>query len=229
MTKRKPAPDPRPRSEIDGAKYYSKLLKKINESRGQFLRAEDGGLHLVIENHRVPLSYARDNLYLAYLMLWGCSVSSLSAASQVAIQRLQTHAFFSATNIKLRFLGALSEDHERLYIPIASSKLLQITGDDINEVENGSNRDKLWVEHPTSTTGSAPFVYSPASATSGLAKFELLESRTVTIRGSDADIIRKGDDAVPSALLIRFTGPRRFAAAIAGGPSALFSILRALG
>jgi len=174
MTKRKAVADPRPRSEIDGEKYFRKLVKKINQSKGQFLRAEDGALHLIVENHRVPLSYARENLFLAQLMLWGCSVSSLSPASQAAIQRLQTHAFFSASNIKLRFLGALSGDYDRLYIPIDGGKLLQITADVIEKVANGSNKDKLWVEHPASATGSTAFAYSPAGATTGLAKYEQL-------------------------------------------------------
>jgi hypothetical protein len=174
MSGRKRITDPRPRSEKDGEYFYNEILKKVEKEKGQYLRAEDGSLHLIIKkNNRVPLQYARDNLRLARFMLWACNVTSLSPAAQAAIQRLQTCAFFSAHNAKLRFLGALSEDHKRLYISIAQGKLLRITGDNIKEAKNGSNTDRLWVEHPNSESGLA-FGYSQGHAASGLDQFERL-------------------------------------------------------
>jgi len=91
-----------PRSEREAVLYELQLNKFIRSRRGQYLRAEDGTLHLVLGSLRVSLAFDRDNHNLARLMLEACGVSSLSPGAQAAIQRLQVTAQKEATNLVIR-------------------------------------------------------------------------------------------------------------------------------
>jgi len=163
-----------PRSELEGIVYELRLRDHIAKHNGQFLKADDGSLHLMLNKIRVPLSRDRDNYRLAELMLCACGVSSLSQGAQAAIQRLQVLALRTASNVVLRHFAALSADYSRLYIPVQGDKLMKVAVNSVEPANNGDNEDKLWVEHPNSHRGVSAFEYRSDPPAGGLEKFESL-------------------------------------------------------
>ncbi len=158
--------------------YAKKLIAHIKRSGGQFLRDEAGALHVIVSGRRVPLDYDRKNSGMAELMLAACNVSTLSGAAQAAIQRLRATANKEAGGIHLRHFSALSEDRERLYIPVHGGKLLCITAQRVRCVANGEDEDSFWVEHPY----GEPMKYTPGGPRAGLALFERLLAETQACR-----------------------------------------------
>jgi hypothetical protein len=155
-----------------------KLTAYIERHKGQYLREENGSLHLIVGGLRIPLSFDRNNYHLARLMLTACGVTSLSMGAQAAIQRLQVTAHDKASSITLKRFSALSTDYERLYIPVRGGDLLRITRSGISIVKNGQNEDKVWVEHPY----NAPFHYQSSAGNDGLEHFERLVVNTQACR-----------------------------------------------
>jgi hypothetical protein len=129
-----------------------------------------GHLHVILEGHRVPLVDARENYALAKLMIDACKVSTISPVARAAIQRLQVEAAGKVGRMHLKKFSALSPDATRLYVPLHSGELLQITADAIATVPNGENQDHYWVEHP----GGEPLQYSMVDLKVELANFERL-------------------------------------------------------
>ena|ERR1700722_4042743 len=107
-----------PLSERQAVLYEMQLHQYIAKKKGQYLRTDDGSMHVVIDNVRVPLSFDRENHHLAKLMLDACGVSSLSQGAQAALQRMQVHALDHASSLSIKQFAALSSDHSRLYIPV---------------------------------------------------------------------------------------------------------------
>jgi hypothetical protein len=173
-----------PRSEREAIVYEQLLRKYIADQKGQYLRADDGSLHVVMDNIRVPLSFARENHNLAKLMLRACRVSSLSSGAQAAIQRLQVYALDHASSLSIKQFAALSADRSRLYIPVQGRMILKITADAIEHVANADNEDKFWVEHPTVSGGAPAFKYLPKPPADGLKQFERLVVDTQSCRFS---------------------------------------------
>jgi hypothetical protein len=177
-TTRKNALTTAPRSEREAVLYAMNLDAYIKKNNGQYIQADDGSLHLVMQGRRTALSFDRNNHSLARLMLSACNVSSLSPGAQAAIQRLQVSAQQGASSIVLRNFSGLSADRRRLYIPLHGGQLLSIAPNAINIVANGNNEDKLWVEHPN----NVPFRYNPEKAPDGLNQFERLLVETQSCR-----------------------------------------------
>lgn len=143
----------------------------IKRKGGQYLRDEDGSLYVIIEGKRVALNYDRENDGLGSLLFDACGVGSLSREAQSATQLIRIEAAKKAGKLKLRRFSALSEDCERLYIPIAGGQLLCITAKGIETVPNGDNKDHFWVEHPQ----GEPFKYTRCGdPQAGLELFERL-------------------------------------------------------
>jgi hypothetical protein len=164
-----------PKSEREAFLYKMDLDDDIRKKKGQYLRGEDGSLHLILGASRIPLSFSRENIALARLMLEACNVSSLSPGAQAAIQRLQVTAQSSASSLTFKSFSGLSKDRTRLYIPIDGGELLYITSTEITVVANGDNQDKLWIEHPY----CRPFRFTlDADPCEGLAQFERLVVET---------------------------------------------------
>ena len=169
----------RPRSENEGNLYELNLKAYIRQHKGQYIRADDGSFHVIMQGRRIPISFDRNNHHLAKLMLEACQVTSLSAGAQAAIQRLQIIAHTNASNITLKNFSGLSGDQGRLYIPVQGGKLLTLTAEGTQLVANGDNEDKLWIEHPE----DCPFRYKAAGGSSdGLALFERLVVDTQSCR-----------------------------------------------
>ena len=159
-----------PRSELIGIVLERILRAYVEVKNGYFLRTEDGSLHLALGGRRIPLTYDRDNVGMAELMLEACNVTTLSAGAQAALQRFKVHAAPKAARSCLRFFSALSPSRERLYVPIADGELLQITAQELRSVPNGENEDSLWIEHPYGD----PLLYKRGANQAGLALFERL-------------------------------------------------------
>ena len=168
--KRPEAKEKRANSEERGWEYAGMLVRYIRKERGVFLRDEDGSLHVVIEGRRIPLKYDRGSGLLADLMLEVCHVSTLSMAAQVAMQRLQVVALKEAGRMRFKRFSALSDNGERLYIPLADGQLLLITAYTVTVVANGKNDHAFWLEHPYDD----PLQLVPAPPGDGLAHFERL-------------------------------------------------------
>ncbi|MGA8214320.1 MAG: hypothetical protein WB799_12060 [Candidatus Sulfotelmatobacter sp.] len=168
-----------PPSEREARVYVISLDQYIRKHEGEYLRGEDGSLHLAMGGRRIPLSYNRENYALARLMLDACNVSTISAGAQAAIQRLQVVADAQASGITLRQFSAFFPDHGRLYIPVEGGELLRITSSKIQRVPNGRNEDRAWVEHPE----KAPFRYrSGGGVSQALQLFERLVVDTQSCR-----------------------------------------------
>jgi hypothetical protein len=146
------------------------LENYIREHRGQYLRDEDGSLHLIIGGRRIALDQNPNNHGLAGLMIQACEISTLSATARATIQRIQVKAYEGSSRICLRRFSALSQDRKRLYVAVDGGKPLQVTAETISHVDNGSNADAFWVEHPE----DAPFKYSPSDPIEGLRLFDKL-------------------------------------------------------
>ncbi len=159
-----------PANERRAFAYALRLGAYIKRHGGQFLRDEAGLLHVILDGRRIPLNYNRENSGMARLMLNSCLVGTLSAGAQAAIQRLQVQADTLAGHMCFRRFSALSEDRERLYIPVQGGKLLCITAQRVRYVANGENEDSFWVEHPY---GEA-MKYTSGDLRAGLAQFERL-------------------------------------------------------
>ena len=162
--------DRRSDAEKAGASLAIKLYNLIKRQQGVFLRDEDGSLHVVVEGRRIPLKYDRDSSLLASLMLEACGVSTLSMAAQVALQRLRVDALKEAGRMRFKRFSALSDDGQRLYIPLADGQLLKIAPHSITPVANGTNVDSIWLEHPYDD----PLQMTPAPTLNGLEHFERL-------------------------------------------------------
>lgn len=146
------------------------LENYIREHRGQYLRDEDGSLHLIIGGRRIALDQNPNNHGLAVLMIDACGISTLSATARATIQRIQVKAYEGSSRICLRRFSALSQDRSRLYIAADGGKPLLVTAESISHVDNGSNVDSFWIEHPE---GDA-FRFVPGDPTDGLQWFERL-------------------------------------------------------
>jgi hypothetical protein len=67
----------------------------------------------------------------------------------------------------------MSEQHDKLYLPLQGGKLLRVSRNGIATVENGENEDKLWIEHPNGDKEALNFRLD-AVAAGGLQRFEEL-------------------------------------------------------
>ena len=159
-----------PASERQALVWAQKLRSYIKKQKGRYLRDEDGFLHLILNRRRIPLNFDRENYALARLILAACHVSTVTNTAQIAIQRFTVKADEESARMRFRRFSALSDDRERLYIPIEGGKVILLTSEKIETVDNGENKNTLWVEHPC----GEPLKYSPGDPKAGLAHFERL-------------------------------------------------------
>jgi len=149
------------------AGHFSDQIQKV---RGQYLRNDDGSLHVIIGGKRIALKNDPDNHDLNSLFLTVCNITTVTQTAKVAIQRIQVEAHRKASSMRLRKFSAMSEDRSKLYVPVHGGKLMIIAAEGISQADNGRNADSLWVEHPE----GAPFDYSSGNPEVGLRHFEPL-------------------------------------------------------
>lgn len=160
-----------PKFERQAFLATQKLRGFIEEKKGQFVKNEDGSLHIIIEGRRISLDSDPNNYGLARLLLEGCHFSTVSSVAKSTIQQIQVEADEKSDRMRLRRFATFSAETATLYIPISGGGLLRVTAEDISQVPNGQNEASFWVEHPE----DAPFKYSPSTDTrSALADFEKL-------------------------------------------------------
>lgn len=148
-----------------------RIREFIDQRKGQYVKNEDGSLHVIIEGRRISLDSDPKNYGLARLLLKGCDLSTVSSVAKSTIQRIQLEADEKSERMRLRRFAAFSAETATLYVPISGGGLLRVTAEDISQVPNGQNEASFWVEHPE----DAPFKYSPSTAAhSALADFEKL-------------------------------------------------------
>jgi hypothetical protein len=171
--------------ESEGPSYYPRCERSafiiaahvsdhIERRGGRYLRDEDGSLHLILNGKRIALKNDPENYALNGLLLDACGITAVTQVAKATIQRIQVKANEQASSISLRKFSALSEDRNRLYVPVHGAKLLAITAEGISEIDNGKNPDSVWVEHPDQT----PFGYSSSDPAVGLLHLERLVVET---------------------------------------------------
>lgn len=189
----------------------------IKTKGGQYLRDENGKLHIIIGGKRVSLNYDRENDGLGSLLFASCGISSLSREAQSAIQLIRIEAAKRAGELKLRRFSAVSNG--KLYVPIGGNRLLLVTKLGLSVVPNGT--DDLWVEHPYGD----PFLYAEGDPKPGLALFERLLVETqacvapemkwlVAIQAGLFPFIR---DEFSARFLLQFRGPSQDGGKTTGG------------
>jgi len=219
-----------PPSERAGQAFAQRLENYIQKNRGQYVKDEDGSLHVILGSRRIDLNLSPENHELTRLMLTACNVGTLALGAKSAIQRLQVRASGAASRIKLRKFSALAQDAQTLYVAMNSGKLLQVTAHGITEIANGSNADSFWVEHPEGT----PFKYLATEPKAGLDDFErlLVDSQAchepsmrwfVAMAEGLFPYIR---DAFPARLIVVHTGPSQQGKTTGAGR---FTLLHGLG
>jgi hypothetical protein len=182
MTKRSSA---KPGAEQEMPSYYPKcetsalihethLRAYIDGHGGQYLRDQDGSLHVILNGTRISLRDDPENDTLDGLLLDACRITTVTQIAKATIQRIRVEASRKASSISLRKFSALSEDRNRLYVPVHGGKLLVVTAASIATAENGRNPDSVWVEHPE----QEPFTYSAANPATALQHFERLVVET---------------------------------------------------
>jgi hypothetical protein len=159
-----------PPSEVEGQKYFDRLLKYISDRRGKFVKDEDGVVSILLDRRAIPLSLAQENVATSGLMIDVCGVSTMLVSARIAIQRLLVHAQRQASTIQSRSFSAVSTDGTRVYVPTAEGMVLQISADRIQSVSNIENPDSVWIKHPK----DCAFRYIDADPGAGLGLFEEL-------------------------------------------------------
>ncbi|HTM87487.1 MAG TPA: hypothetical protein VL155_04745 [Terriglobales bacterium] len=160
----------------------------VDKQRGSYLRDENGDYHVLLPGYRVALNLDKNNYLLNALLLKGAHITLAAPVAKAVIYNLLEYARQSAGDFKLRYFSAMSKDRKRLYVPVAGpkgktdiSQLLQISAEGIQRVDNGSNADKIWLEHPEGN----PFAYDPAKAKKGLELLESLIVNKLTVRSPE--------------------------------------------
>jgi hypothetical protein len=168
-----------PYAERVGRVMFNGVQKYIKANNGTFLRAQDRSLHLILNQQRIALDFNRDNDDLARIFLRASQVSTASAGGQVAIQRLRVLAADKASNIVLKRFSAVSDDGERIYVPVADGQLLCVTAEAIRVCPNGTNDDRFWIEHPRNDA----FIYKPEAGPAALSRFKelLVDTQACTV------------------------------------------------
>jgi len=159
-----------PPSEVEGQKYFDRLLKYIAERKGKFVKDEDGVVSILLDRRAIPLSLAQENVATSGLMIDACGVSTMLVSARIAIQRLLVHAQRQASTIQSRSFSAVSTDGARVYVPTAGDMVLQISADRIQAVSNIENTDSVWIKHPK----DCAFRFIDADPHAGLELFEEL-------------------------------------------------------
>lgn len=159
-----------PPSEVEGQKYFDRLLKYIAERKGKFVKDEDGVVSILFDRRAISLSSAQENVAISSLMIDACGVTTVLVPARIAIQRLLVHAQREASNIQSRSFSAVSTDGARVYVPTAGDTVLQISADRIQAVSNIQNPDSVWIKHPK----DCAFRYIDADPRVGLELFEEL-------------------------------------------------------
>lgn len=161
--------DHRPIAERQGQMHFLKLISDLTTRKAQYVKLEDGSLSILVTGERIPINLQADNLQLNSLMLHHCKVTIHGAGAKCGIYRLLAHAESKAGKSKLRKFSGWSDDFSRLFIPVASGGLKELSVKGIRDVVNGDNVDNIWIEHPK----NEPFRIIPDS-TFGLELFEKL-------------------------------------------------------
>jgi hypothetical protein len=168
-----------PLPEVQGQKYFNRLIAYIKANDGRFLRSDEGDIFVLLDGREILLS--RENVSLAGLMLSACNVSTVLAGGKIAIQRLLVYAQRAASETNFRQFSAVSRDEKRIYIPISDDRLLQISDEKVQVVPNFTNMDALWIKHPK----GKPFRYAGGGPHGGLAQFEKLLVETLPCKHAE--------------------------------------------
>jgi len=170
-------------SEKEAKKYCQQILTHVKDKNGCFLveEREDGNEYsILIGKRRTPVNVEKNNHALIDLLFEVCDISRSAKIAPSLIDRLGYEARKAANKLKLRKFSAMSSDGKRLYWPLADSmKLLRITAEGREIVDNGTNDDHLWLEIPVGAAldefgDGIGLEYKEADPKEGLAAFERL-------------------------------------------------------
>ncbi len=164
--------------EREARNHVARLNRRIAALNGRFIQDEAGSLSLILKDRRIRLNHHPDNLPIAKLLYDVCGISTFTMPARIAIQRLQIDAVDKVSPVRVRKFSGISEDGNRLYVPVSDSRVLLISDGLIDTTINGDNEDCLWVEHPNEI---------PAEFVDGVDGFELFEKLIVETQACAED------------------------------------------
>ncbi len=174
-----PKPTKTEKDSAESKKYAVRLTTYLNKKDGTYLKDENGEFSVLLEGRRIAINHDDDNYDFASLLLKVCDLPRHEFMAKLVIDRLIDWARSKAGQFKLRKFSAMSHDGKRLYVPLKdSTKLLRVTTDGTVVVENGTNEDCLWIEHPE----GEPLDFAATDLKAGLAEFEHLIVNSLACR-----------------------------------------------
>lgn len=121
------------------------LIKHIADHGGRFFE-NNAGYSLAIGKRKIPLSMRPDNLDVARLLIAALNLTANTPLGRAVVLRLMVHASTNCEKMAHRSFAAMVSDS--IYVPVNDGRLVQITSSGAKQVENGSNQDAIWVDHP---------------------------------------------------------------------------------
>jgi hypothetical protein len=163
-----------PASEIErrAARNSEEIIFHLERSGAQCLRDGSGEPSVVLGSERIVFDWERHNLGVARLLNQVVGIGTLTMEARLTIQRLQIWANDRAKAVNLRNFAAVYGN--RLYVPLSNGRLLVISRDGPIEVENGTNVDRVWIEHPYGAPLEPSDLTAPVDVLRGLVLFEQL-------------------------------------------------------
>jgi hypothetical protein len=155
---------------------FEQIVAYLEKCGAHCLRDDSGEPCLAWGGKRVRLDWDRSNFALARLMNRVSGIGTLTMEGRLTIQRLQIWATERAQLVRFQKFAAMHSD--RLYVPLSDGHLLIVGRDGLTETENGTNCDRVWVEHPYGIPMDPSFPATSADVLHGLGLFEQLLVKT---------------------------------------------------
>ena len=186
-----------------------KVYEVIKKASGVFIKDEEG-YSILINKRRILINAELHNVELAKLFDRAGVSENFTAEGKRTVQRLLVRASEQANNMHVRKFSAMSTI-EPIYIP-TTQEVLEISAGDLRPVPNGSNADRVWIEHPY---GDPLKFNSAVNVKAALKRFEELIVDTATcavpamklLLAMNAALFPFIRDGVTARMLTLLTGP----------------------
>jgi hypothetical protein len=191
-------------------RYARKVYAEIKREGGVFIQDEQG--YSILKNkRRIPINADLHNVELAKLFQRAGADENFTNEGKAIVQRLLVLASEEAKNMHARKFSAMSPDRSRIYIP-TTKELLEVSAGGLKSVPNGSNDDRVWLEH---SYGDPLLVNPSVDVQAVLKRFEELIIETATcatpemkwLLAMNSALFSFIRDSVTARMLTLLTGP----------------------
>ena len=184
-----------PDIERRALRHFARILLHLENSEAHCWRDGAGEPCLILGSQRISLDWDRRNLALASLLNRVAGIGTLTMEARLTIQRLQVWANDRAQSMRFRRFAAMFND--QLYVPLSNGRLLVVGRDGFTETENGTNPDRVWVEHPYGIPLELSDPTASADSLPGLGLFERLLVETQACSGSARWLVAMHEGLLP--------------------------------